>query len=236
MTQNRTLDWNPVFDPNSKNYAISSLLTQRNVEPRTVLWEEGTVTDQGSEGACVGFAWMNELLATPYAPNTQPSSRTANRLARSYYYEAQKLDDTPGENYVGTSVLAGAKVIKNKGFIDEYRWCFNIEDIRGALISEGPVVIGVPWYKKMYETTPEGLVVVGGSKVGGHAILLTGYVPKLTIGSKTLEVFRWRNSWGPDYGVNGSGWITAKDLKKLMRQGGEACVPMKRSLPSFKRF
>ena len=87
----------------------------------------------------------------------------------------------------------------------------------------------------MYSTKPGGVVKVSGNVVGGHAILITGYVPKMRIGNTTQEVFRWRNSWGRDYGVNGSGWIKYKDLEKLLSENGEACVPMQRRVPVFEQ-
>jgi hypothetical protein len=232
---NRTFDWVSKHDPESRKYPIRSLLEQTIIEKKTVMWQEGSVLDQGSEGACVGFAWTGELLADPAAPKDQPDTAFANSLASSFYQEAKTLDEWPGENYDGTSVLAGAKVMKQKGFINEYRWCFGIEDLRDAVIAEGPVVIGIPWFEGMYTTKPEGLVKVSGAQVGGHAILITGYNPKMRFGNNVYEVFRWRNSWGSDYGINGSGCIKYKDLAMLLENNGEACVPMQRQVPVFEQ-
>jgi hypothetical protein len=229
----RKLDWVSRHDPESRKYAIRSVLKQRKIEKKATMWLEGIVLDQGSEGACVGFAWTGELLAEPAAPKEQPSPLFANSLASSFYQEAKKIDEWPGENYDGTSVLAGAKIMQKAGFIGEYRWCFSVNDVRDAVISEGPVVIGVPWFDGMYDTLPGGLVRLSGQTTGGHAILITGYSPSKRFGNQTHEVFRWRNSWGSDYGVNGSGWIKYKDLEKLLSQNGEACVPMKREIPVF---
>ena len=234
MTE-RNFGWVSRHDPKSRQYAIRSLLDQKNIEKKLTLWEEGTVLDQGSEGACVGFAWTADLLAAPAQPKQQPEASFGNSLALSFYKDAKKIDEWPGEDYDGTSVLAGAKIMQSMGFIGEYRWCFGINDVRDAVISEGPVVIGVPWFDGMYSTKPGGLVKVGGKLVGGHAILITGYNPKMRFGNTTCEVFRWRNSWGSDYGVNGSGWIKAKDLEMLLSNSGEACVPMQRKIPVFEQ-
>ena len=201
--------------------------------PVRKVWDEGTILDQGSEGACVGFAWTGELLAEPAAPKTQPSAEYANKLASVFYHDAKKVDEWPGENYDGTSVLAGAKVMHARGLIGEYRWCFSIKDVRNALIEEGPVVIGIPWFDGMYETDSNGVVQISGDLAGGHAIVLTGYDPQFKIGNVTEEHFKWTNSWGDDYGIDGSGWISRRNLEFLLAQSGEACVPMQRQVPVF---
>lgn len=231
---NKTLDWKSYHDPRSKEYGIRKLFGAKRIVPTKTLWEEGIVLDQGNEGACVGFAWTGELLAEPAAPQEQPSFKYANNLAIAFYKDAQKVDEWFGENYEGTSVLAGAKIMKERGLIGEYRWCFNINDIRDAVITEGPVVIGIPWYDGMYDTDQYGVIRPIGQRVGGHAILVSGYDPALKIGSSTEEYFRLRNSWGDGYGNGGSGWIRRKDLEKLLKEDGEACVPMQRQVPVFK--
>jgi hypothetical protein len=234
--EDRQFGWKSKHDPRSKQYDIRSLLRQRKIEKKRVMWEEGVVLDQGTEGACVGFAWMGELLAKPVVPEQQPSPERANRIAFRFYKRAQEIDEWPGEDYEGTSVLAGAKAIKENGFIDSYRWCFSIDDVRDTVISEGPVVVGVPWKSGMYSTTKSGLVTLTGRHVGGHALVITGYDPAMRFGNKTYEVFRWRNSWNTTYGINGSGYIRAEDLERLLRSTGEACVPMGRKKPVFRSY
>jgi len=227
----RKLDWKPKFDPRSKNYGVSAILP-KTVENKRVVWKEGPVLDQGSEGACVGFGWMNELLAEPIVPSKQPKDSFANTLAVKYYRRAQEIDEWAGEGYDGTSVLAGAKIMRQEGFIDGYRWCFSAQDLRDAIISEGPVVIGVPWYSGMY-SAQGGIVNITGSKVGGHCLVVTGYTPKMVINGRKTAAFKWFNSWGPGYGKNGSAWISVKDMNSLIKQGAEMCVPIGRNVPKF---
>lgn len=230
--QNRKLDWKPRFDEKSKQYGIREIVDVKNTKNISVLWKEGTVLDQGSEGACVGFGWAGEVLAEPVAPSVQPTESKGNSQALTYYRMAKRVDEWPGENYDGTSVLAGAKVMRDLGFISEYRWCFSIEDLRAAVISEGPVVIGIPWYDSMYYTDSNGMVVIAGEQVGGHCLTITGYISNMLINGVEREVFRWRNSWGSDYGINGSAFITYEDLESLVRHNAEMCVPMGRRIPS----
>lgn len=228
----RVFDWVSEHDVRSRNYSIRKVLPQKiRIEPR--FWDEGVVLDQGSEGACVGYGWTAELLAEPFAPDVQPLVATAERYATFSYKRAQKIDEWPGEDYEGTSVLAGAKIMQQDDQIAGYRWCFGALDVRDAVITSGPVVIGVPWYSSMYSTDKSGLVVVRGRKVGGHCIVVTGYHPALKINGKTEEVFRWRNSWGSAYGLDGSGYIRFSDLAILLDDRGEACIPMGRKKPRF---
>lgn len=230
--EDRVLDWVPFHDPRSKNFSLRSILSAP-VRKRPVFWKEGSVLDQGREGACVGYGWTAELLAEPFTPNPEPLVAAAESYATLTYKRAQKIDEWPGEDYEGTSVLAGAKIMQQDGQITSYRWCFGTWDVRDAVITQGPVVLGVPWYSGMYRTKRDGVVTIEGDLVGGHCLIVTGYDPSYMINGKAHEVFRWRNSWGTSYGIKGSGIITFKDLHSLLIQGGEACVPEGRNTPRF---
>lgn len=230
----RKFDWKPKFDKRSLDYGIRTILPKGSVTQKRVVWKTGPVLDQGSEGACVGFGWMGEFLADPVPPSKPISSSQGNKLAFRYYKEAQKIDQWPGEEYSGTSVLAGAKTMQANGYISGYRWCFSLSELREAVISEGPVVIGVNWYSSMY-SAPNGLVKISGEQVGGHCILVVGYDPKKLINGRKTEAFLWRNSWGESYGIKGSAWITARDLQKLISERAEMCVPIGRTDPSSPR-
>lgn len=227
----RMLDRLPEFDPQSRKFGIAEV--RHSVEPRKRYWNHGALLDQGSEGACVGFGWTSELLSSPMP--FKVDEETGNRYALSIYHRARELDEWDGEDYSGTSVLAGAKAVKEKGYIKEYRWAFTTEQVRDAVIAEGPVVIGVNWYNSMYKTRPSGLVEVSGYIAGGHCIVLTGYNPRARLRGEPgyHEVFRWKNSWGSSYGVNGVGYIKIEDLDRLLNERGEACVPMQRSRVRF---
>lgn len=228
----RRLDWKPNFDERSKGFGVSSVVAEQEVDiTKPTIWEHGTVLDQGSEGACVGFAWTGATIAKPMPPVEQPEFVQGNNFAIQLYKEAQKVDPWPGEDYSGTSVLAGAKIAKQKGIIDEYRWCFSVEELRDAVVNVGPVVIGVNWYKDMYGTDKNGIVKVSGDHVGGHAIMVTGFIPDHNVNNLSTPVFEWVNSWGPGYGKGGRGYITYKDMERLVKERAEMCVPIKKNTP-----
>lgn len=227
VNKNKKFDWAPKFDERSKLYGVSEIIPEKTHE-NSKLWKEGPVLDQGHEGACVGFGWTAHAICDPNAPAATPWVGWLNDLARSFYKRAQKLDKWPGEDYSGTSVLAGAKVMKEKGLISEYRWCFSIDELRDAVVNIGPVVIGIPWYSGMYDVRhvmekgkdSYALVEISGDLVGGHCITVTGY-------DFETKMFRWRNSWGKWYGIGGSAYIKEEDLNSLVANRAEMCIPIK---------
>ena len=230
MSEDKTFNWKPTFDERSKDFPIRSAIAERP-KRRTKKWRNGIILDQGREGACVGFGWTAEALSTPVAVDLTrvkadaPEDPTA--FAQSIYHRAKQIDPWEGENYEGTSVLAGAKAMQELGLIKEYRWCFSIEDVIDAILTKGPVILGIYWYDGMYDA-PNGILDVTGQVVGGHCITAVGF--KLAKDSATGEdTIILQNSWGYSWGTWGLAEIRVRDLKKLLDNDGEACVVTKRS-------
>lgn len=211
------LDRIPQFDPRSRNFPIRTLVEGRPL--RAYTWRAGQVLDQGSEGACVGFAWAHEMLARPKAVKGLSNDFARNKI----YKEAQKIDEWAGEAYDGTSVLAGAKIVQRLGYMPEYRWAFGLEDALLAIGYAGPGVAGLNWYSGMFRPDEEGYLRVTGSRQGGHAIVVNG-----------VDVKRHRvklhNSWGESWGDNGMAFLDFDDFARLLGEDGEFCVPIVRRL------
>lgn len=221
-TKDPRLDRVPQFDPRSKNFPVAAVLPATNVIPRT--WHAGVWLDQGSEGACVGFSWAAELSGSPVRVRDVNDAFARERI----YKPAQLIDEWPGEDYEGTSVLAGAKVVKKEGFIQEYRWAFGVDDVLTTLSNYGPMVLGLNWYDSMMEPRPSGLLEVSGTEPsGGHAIMIRGLTLKSRLKGEPqdIPVVRFRNSWGRDWGFNGDCFMKVEDLNRLLQEGGECCVP-----------
>jgi hypothetical protein len=174
------------------------------------------VLDQGSTPACTGFSVAHEAAARPVVV-----PGITNLIGRALYERAKQLDQWPGENYEGSSVLGAIKAGAEKGWYPEYRWAFGEADLCLAVGYNGPAVLGIPWYESMSQPDAKGLITVGGRVQGGHAILCN------SINIKT-GLYRLHNSWGTSFGINGGCFISRKDLARLLRERGEACIPVKR--------
>lgn len=206
------------FDARSlSEHPITDVLTAGQVaKPVTKLWTipGPAPLNQGAEGACVGFAFTHELVSEPV-----PVTGASNAYARGVYRRAQNLDAFPNSQ-PGTSVVAGAKALKERGFYSRYTWCETEEEVAAAVSHVGPVVVGTNWHEGMYTVPSDGFVVPTGRVVGGHAWLLTG-----------IDVdggfYYWLNSWGPKYGKRGRAKMRREVFTTLFNRRGEACVPMR---------
>ena len=218
------------FDERSRSYPVRTLLGA--AQPRSYTWPLDIVLDQGSEGACVGFAVAHELRAVPAKVPVLD-----NADARKLYHRAQQIDEWPGGAYAGaspfyegTSVLAGIKAAQELGHLSEYRWAFNVDELATAVSRTGPAIIGINWHWDMYTPVRRDEWPVPhspfwirptGPIVGGHAILVRGF-------NVRADAFCLHNSWGRGWGANGLAWISRTDLGNLLAANGEACIPVKR--------
>lgn len=213
----------PEFDERSKLHPIRTLVAALPL--RSYTWSVPVVLDQGSEGSCVGHAFSHEAAARPVKVGN-----ITHEIAVDVYKHAQALDEWPGDNYSGTSILAGAKACVQRGWYTGYKWGFSLSDVLLALGYKGPVVLGINWYESMIDVGMNGIMRVEGDVAGGHAILANG----VSIKNRTV---RLHNSWGPDdWGNNGQAFISFKDLERLLSEEGEACVPLGRKLPLLTRI
>lgn len=202
-------------DDRDKKFLIKPLLQAAEKPKKTSrYWNaNGWWGDQGSNPHCVGFSWTHWVEDGPVthkgnAPIVHPGQ---------LYREAQKVDEWRGENYDGTSVRAGAKVLQSKGLIDSYYWAWDVETLANSILTLGPSVVGTNWYYDMFFPDEKGIVKVGGAIAGGHAYLING------VNIKT-KMFRIKNSWGKEWGKGGHAYISFDDMAKLIREQGEVCL------------
>lgn len=184
--------------------------------PAYKYYTPGPTLDQGRSSKCVGYSWQDFLSCSPIRQGK-------NIKPETIYCGAQLLDPWPGDctnpKYDGSTVRAGAKFLQQEGYLSEYIWAYDVATIAIWLLSgKGPVVFGTRWYQSMFKPDKTtGIITLDQNSglAGGHAFLCTGY------NSKT-RMFRFQNSWGPNWGQKGSFWLSSDDLGILLSQQGEA--------------
>lgn len=232
-TSDRRLDRVRHVNLQNLNWPVRDILTTDQYKnPRSYTWRLELRLDQGAEGACVGFAFCNELGARPGIV-----SGIDDTYAHDFYWDAQRIDPWAGGSYPGarpvyegTSTQAGAEVARKRGFIKEYRWALDLMDLVTAVGYTGPAVMGVDWYEDMLDPDRQGYIHPTGDIVGGHCICIIG-VKIVRNPDGTLDPLRsyfvLQNSWGAGWGIDGRCGITLAETMTLW-SGGDFCVPIGR--------
>jgi hypothetical protein len=202
------------YAPDPRDYPLAAAATTR----RKRTWAMPIVLDQGSAPTCVGCAVAGLLACQPLKQYLDPVG---------IYEIAQFLDEWEGQNYSGTSVRAGVKVIHHLGFLEKYQWTTDVQVTAWQILERGPVVLGVDWYAQMDTPDAEGIIRAKGRRRGGHAVLANGV-------DTQRELFTITNSWSKDWGKDGRCFLPFEDAAKLFAQDGEVvcCVERKVSVPS----
>ncbi len=197
------------------------------------------VKHQGHEGACAGFAGVAVKEYQEKMDYSLPDDEYIDLSERFLYEEGKKISG----HREGTTLKAIAKVLVEKGVCEEKFWKYipgqkeqphagayfnakrfrvhpyytritNDKELKGALIKFGAIVIGVKVYRNWYRQknghipNPTFCDRIKGS-LGGHAICLVGY------NDKTQE-YKFKNSWGTEWGDEGYGYISYKHMNDAL--------------------
>ncbi|WP_329143417.1 hypothetical protein OIU91_05870 [Streptomyces sp. NBC_01456] len=226
-------------DPRSLRYAHGVLPTSAI---KSVEWARRVpILDQGQLGSCTGNA-ATGALATDSAGRTATTTATisaagaaASRglftageypldeaFAVALYSLATILDGVTGQyppTDTGSSGIGVAKALKALGLASGYTHAFSLDALNSAL-QAGPVLIGIPWMKSMFDTASDGRIKVdkNSGEAGGHELELSRF-------DATTGEYWVPNSWGASWGQDGWGYLTAADLSWLLSQTGDVTVP-----------
>jgi hypothetical protein len=220
-------------DERDKNYLMASVLqkvSEEEIPTRKMWWDKGAQYDQGNTGTCVGHAWAHWVEDGPIRHPDEVID------PMDLYCDLVKWDpwtqnDTPCDLQFGSTVRAGAQELLHRGWIGSYWWAWEIEAMKIALKIQSPVVIGINWYDPMFTPVPRLFsdgktrsvisIPPGAKLAGGHALTTTGIIdePDLNIG-----LVKVKNSWGPEWGDNGHGWLEFATMDRLIQEDGEACL------------
>ena len=201
--------------------------------PKKVDWTEQVTEakDQENEGTCAGFmgAGLKEFQ------EWKQHGKKFHFSVRWIYEWAKRLDEWPGEDYEGTSIRGIMKALAKHGICRERFWPYvpskkdqpdekaaldayeyriekyrslaipkkDIRLIKRGLHETGPVATGVAVHESWFEVGKDGVIHDPGPEariLGYHAILTVAYAD----GEERVKI---KNSWGPDWGAEGFGFI-----------------------------
>jgi len=151
------------------------------------------------------------------------------------YYKCKEIDYWPDEE--GTSIRFAMQTLHNIGVPCEQAWPYNTkqqgkpeswstlvarwslggeytrltnpEEIIISLGDNGPVPIGVGVFLEMFYADGTGMIDYPkdpNTVYGGHAICLVGWNPE-------TKLFKFKNSWGTDWGQDGYGYLSYDYIK-----------------------
>lgn len=210
--------WNYNVTPTVRSRLCATLTRAGLVRNRNYWRRFSPILDQGALGSCTGHAMTALLGCEPFATSEEQAEPFDENFAVELYSEATRVDQFQGEyppEDTGSSGLAVAKVAKEWGFIRQYRWAFTTNSLIYAL-RFGPVIVGAPWYEEMFTPDRDGYVFPTGDVVGGHEFLIRGY---------SKGTFLADNSWGANWGLNGSFNFTVATWEVLRKNGADVTVP-----------
>ena len=184
------------------------------------------VYDQGDLGSCTGNAWVGAL---EYEENIQQEAFVS--FSRLFIYFNERLLEGDIDQDGGAEIRDGIKTLVRYGACSEGLWPYDIAKfklkpsmeaytealnhkalqysrveqtenaITHALAAGHPVVCGIMIYDSFEseEVAKDGVVPMpkdGEACQGGHAVCIVGY-------DYNKKLFKFRNSWGPDWGDKG---------------------------------
>lgn len=189
------------------------------------------VRNQGNEGTCVAFA---SVVGVKEYHEMKEYRRLIELSPRYIYYLCKKLDGMPNQD--GTYPRIAMKVLAEKGVCREESWPYRpyqtdhhcpeadetarrfrirnyarlteIEEMERSLSINGPFLAGVEVFSGWFEVHRGkiSLPAPGDSSLGGHAVCIMGY-------SRDGSYFKFKNSWGADWGERGYGYLPYEYMK-----------------------
>lgn len=202
-------------DPRSKMFAFNTAdIKITNITHQRMI----PVLDQGQIGACTGNAGIGSINTEPCGVSSFPVFSADEAGALKLYSEAEKLDGGAGypPEDQGSSGLSIAKVLLKAGVISAYQHTFTLNDALKALM-QYPIITGTNWHEDMFTPDADGRVHPTGAIEGGHEY------EAFKVDADLGHIWFY-NSWGTDWGVNGTFYMTWEDYANLLKENGDVTV------------
>lgn len=188
-----------------------------------MLWKMHDETfriDQGNEGTCVGHGTTNYLAGAPRMHTSFPAFAdvdVAHTFARNLYFDI--TGDSTYQN--GAWPRDAMDWCITKGYAAAYYRLVSIDEVVDYLLQHGPVGFASPWFDSMwnvasgwgYSKIPYLKVDPASGIAGYHWYVFSG-VDKDPEDGRAPRLRVW-NSWGPEWGFNGTAAVSIDDAHVL---------------------
>jgi len=210
-------------DLRDRMYEPSLIKLKQRLDP---LAETPAILDQGTEGACTGFALAAVVNLLNASRNMNGDADLPVQVSPRMLYEMARLhDEWPGEDYDGSSIRGVVKGFFHNGVCSlemapydpgEENWTLTVEQAKDArkvglgayyrlrpemidyhaALNEVGAIIVSANVHRGWMNPPRGRIRKSSIHEGGHAFAIVGY---------DRNGFLVQNSWGTDWG-GFSGW------------------------------
>ena len=217
------------FDARNLRYRIQD--TTSMLPPHDQVWEsKGPILNQGSTPSCTGHGALGWEMCLPGdAPTTPDDQKSPDPRAVLIWQQAQlegfgHIDPNDGATIhdiakVLSDPMNEVLAVNGKPRMGSYVWGFDMNEILSFISNEGPMIIGVTWYKSMFSPDADGIAKIDPDSgvAGGHCVYIRGC--SLTKGL----VGPIANSWSATWGKQGEFYLPVGQFKLLL-PGGEFCA------------
>ncbi len=195
----------------SSAYAAQTILTSAATgqDPNSIVFSPSYLYNQIKLEGCQGSYIQRAMEAM---------QKNGGVSLRQYPYSDQDCESQPSSSDVQTgrqNLIHGFTRLTNGDNINE----ISVRAIKEHLNKNAPVAIGMMVGQSFMQDmmgrelwTPQGMDE-SQMGMGGHAMCVIGYDDR-----KFGGAFQIMNSWGPEWGKNGVGWVRYGDFKSYARE------------------
>lgn len=234
MTNGKHYGLGCLKDPTDSRDLPMHLILPRIAAPAIVDYTDrmSPVRNQGEEGTCVAFA---SVVGVKEYHEKRELGRLIELSPRYLYQLCKQLDGIP--NQEGTYPRIAMKALAENGVCPEECWPYKpyqtdspcveadekalpfrnltyarisgIDEMERSLSINGPFMAGVEVFSGWFEVGRGRIPLPDPDEtsLGGHAVCIMGY-------SRVGSYFKFKNSWGTDWGESGYGYLSYEYMNR----------------------
>jgi len=200
--------------PDGNDLKMGSYIIPKEL-PKSINWFDMAIPilNQEREPACVGYS----SIGLKREQEKIETKKILNFSGQDLYERCKKIDGIPNEK--GTYIRVAMKLMQKEGIKDSegnvykigaYTKVKNLEELKYSIVANGFAIIGIEVFDNFF--TPINGVIdykEGLKSEKGHAILIGAY-------DDNIERVVFKNTFGPEWGLNGFAYLSYKYIEKAM--------------------